>query len=76
MAQSQRPQFRTANLLLTFLREGQRATVLQVPAAKKQPASSAEMKNHRSRGSSLNLFEVDIGKSAARRQRKRLTGER
>ena len=32
-------------VLLTFLREGQQATVLQLPAAEKQPASSAENKN-------------------------------
>ena len=43
-------------VLLTFLREGQQATVLQLPAAEKQPASSAEIKMPRSRGSSLTLF--------------------
>jgi hypothetical protein len=32
-------------VLLTLLREGQQATVLQLPAAEKQPASSAENKN-------------------------------
>jgi hypothetical protein len=32
-------------VLLTFLQEGQQATVLQLPAAEKQPASSAENKN-------------------------------
>jgi hypothetical protein len=32
-------------VLLTFLREGQQATVLQLPAAEKQPASSAEDKS-------------------------------
>jgi hypothetical protein len=32
-------------VLLTFLREGQQATVLQLPASEKQPASSAENKN-------------------------------
>jgi hypothetical protein len=32
-------------VLLTFLQEGQRATVLQLPASEKQPASSAENKN-------------------------------
>jgi hypothetical protein len=32
-------------VLLTFLREGQQATVLQLPAAEKQRASSAEDKN-------------------------------
>jgi hypothetical protein len=32
-------------VLLTFLREGQEATVLQLPAAAKQPVSSAENKN-------------------------------
>jgi hypothetical protein len=32
-------------VLLTFLREGQEATVLQLPASEKQPASSAENKN-------------------------------
>jgi hypothetical protein len=32
-------------VLLTFLQEGQKATVLQLPAAEKQPASSAENKN-------------------------------
>ena len=32
-------------VLLTFLREDQEATVLQLPAAEKQPASSAENKN-------------------------------
>jgi hypothetical protein len=32
-------------VLLTFLREGQEATVLQLPAAEKRPASSAENKN-------------------------------
>jgi len=32
-------------VLLTFLQEGQQATVLQLPAAAKQPASSAENKN-------------------------------
>ena len=30
---------------MTFLQEGQKATVLQLPAAEKQPASSAENKN-------------------------------
>ena len=32
-------------VLLTFLQEGQEATVLQLPASEKQPASSAENKN-------------------------------
>ena len=32
-------------VLLTFLREGQQATVLQLPAAEKPPTSSAENKN-------------------------------
>ena len=32
-------------VLLTFLQVGQQATVLQLPAAEKQPASSAENKN-------------------------------
>ena len=32
-------------VLLTFLREGQQATVLQLPAAEKPPVSSAENKN-------------------------------
>jgi hypothetical protein len=32
-------------VLLTLLREGQQATVLQLPAAEKQPTSSAENKN-------------------------------
>jgi hypothetical protein len=32
-------------VLLTFLREGQKATVLQLPAAEKPPTSSAENKN-------------------------------
>ena len=32
-------------VLLTFLREGQEATVLQLPAAEKPPTSSAENKN-------------------------------
>jgi hypothetical protein len=32
-------------VLLTFLQEGQEVTVLQLPAAVKQPASSAENKN-------------------------------
>ena len=32
-------------VLLTYLLEGQEATVLQLPAAEKQPASSAENKN-------------------------------
>ena len=32
-------------VLLTFLQEGQEATVLQLPAAEKRPASSAENKN-------------------------------
>ena len=32
-------------VLLTFLQEGQKATVLQLPAAEKQPVSSAENKN-------------------------------
>jgi hypothetical protein len=32
-------------VLLTFLQEGQQATVLQLPAAKKQPASSDENEN-------------------------------
>ena len=31
-------------VLLTFLREGQQATVLQLPAAEKPPTSSAENK--------------------------------
>jgi hypothetical protein len=32
-------------VLLTFLREGQQATVLQLPPAEKPPVSSAENKN-------------------------------
>jgi hypothetical protein len=32
-------------VLLTFLREGQVGTVLQLPAAEKQPTSSAEHKS-------------------------------
>jgi hypothetical protein len=32
-------------VLLTYLQEGQQATVLQLPAAEKQPSSSAENKN-------------------------------
>jgi len=32
-------------VLLTFLQEGQEATVLQLPAAEKPPTSSAENKN-------------------------------
>ena len=32
-------------VLLTFLQEGQKATVLQLPAAEKQPMSSAENKS-------------------------------
>jgi hypothetical protein len=32
-------------VLPTFLQEGQKATVLQLPAAEKQPVSSAENKN-------------------------------
>ena len=43
-------------VLLTFLREGQQATVLQLPAAEKPPTSSGRIKMPRSRGSSLTLF--------------------
>ena len=43
-------------VLLTFLREGQQATVLQLPAAEKQPASSAENKNAPISGQLIDLI--------------------
>ena len=43
----ERPQIRPVayTATMTFLQEGQKATVLQLPAAEKQPASSAKNKN-------------------------------
>ena len=43
----ERPQIRPVayTATMTFLQEGQKATVLQLPAAEKRPASSAENKN-------------------------------
>ena len=43
-------------VLLTLLREGQQATVLQLPAAEKQPVSSAENKNARVSGRLVELI--------------------
>ena len=43
-------------VLLTFLREGQEATVLQLPASEKRPASSAENKNARISGQLVDLI--------------------
>jgi hypothetical protein len=45
-------------VLLTFLREGQRATVLQLPAAEKQPAASAETKNALRSGQLVDLANI------------------
>jgi hypothetical protein len=45
-------------VLLTFLQEGQQATVLQLPAAEKQPASSAENKNASVSGQFVDLANV------------------
>jgi hypothetical protein len=45
-------------VLLTFLQEGQQATVLQLPAAEKQPASSAENKNAPISGQLVDLANI------------------
>jgi hypothetical protein len=45
-------------VLLTLLQEGQEATVLQLPAAEKQPASSAENKNAPISASSGQLVDL------------------
>jgi hypothetical protein len=45
-------------VLLTFLQEGQRATILQLPAAEKQPASSTENKNAPISGQLVDLANI------------------
>jgi hypothetical protein len=45
-------------VLLTYLQEGQQATVLQLPAAEKRPASSAENKNAPVSGQLVDLANI------------------